>query len=65
VTHFLFYLFFAAAAPTIVRGERAESKAWSRSRLGQAGDGARELLPWMVGPGDQRNFDPEHPLGGL
>jgi hypothetical protein len=36
----------------------------SRSRLGRAGDGARELelLPWTAGPGAQKNLDPEHPL---
>jgi len=39
-----------------------ESKAWSRSRLEWAGDGARELLPWTAGPGAQKNLDPEHPL---
>jgi len=43
-------------------GERAEGKACSRSRLGRAGDEARELLPWTAGPGAQKNFDPEHPL---
>ena len=43
-------------------GERAEGKTWSRSRLGRAGDEARELLPWTAGPGAQKNFDPEHPL---
>jgi hypothetical protein len=42
--------------------QRAEGKAWSRSRLGRSGDGARELLPWTAGPGEQKNFDPEHPL---
>jgi len=44
------------------REQRAEGKAWSRSRLGRAGDGARELLPWTAGPGAQKNFDLEHPL---
>jgi hypothetical protein len=52
--------------PFVIRfllgGERAEGKAWSRSRLGRAGDEARELLPWTAGPGAQKNFDPEHPL---
>jgi hypothetical protein len=47
---------------TSASGERAESKAWSRSRLGRSGDGARALLPRTEGPGDQKNFDPEHPL---
>ena len=50
----------------VTKGERAEGKAWyllwSRSRLGRAGDEARELLPWTAGPGAQKNFDPEHPL---
>jgi hypothetical protein len=45
-----------------VRAAREQSKAWSRSRLGRTGDGARELLPWTAGPGVQKNFDPEHPL---
>ena len=40
----------------------AKIKAWSRSRRGRAGDGARELLPWTAGPGMQKNFDPEHLL---
>ncbi len=35
---------------------------WSRSGLGRAGDGSRELLLWTAGPGAQKNFDPEHPL---
>ena len=43
-------------------GKRAEGRAWSRSRLGRAGDEARELLPWTAVPGAQKNFDPEHPL---
>ena len=41
---------------------REKEKGVSRSRLGRAGDGARELLPWTAGPGAQKNFDPEHPL---
>jgi hypothetical protein len=40
------------------------ARRWSRSRLGRAGDEARELLPWTAGPGAQKNFDPEHPLAG-
>jgi hypothetical protein len=27
---------------------------------GEAGDGARELLPWTANPGVQKNFDPDH-----
>ncbi len=42
--------------------EESRGKAWSRSRLGRAGDGVRELLTWTAGPGAQKNFDPEHPL---
>ena len=38
------------------------ARRWSRSRLGRAGDEARELLPWTAGPGAQKNFDAEHPL---
>ncbi len=46
-------------------GDREQrARRWSRSRLGRAGDGARELLPWTAGPGAQKNFDPEHPLAG-
>ena len=44
------------------REQRAAGKAWSRSGLGRAGDGTRELLPWTAGPDTQKNFDPEHPL---
>jgi len=29
---------------------------------GEAGDGARELLPWTANPGTHKHFDPEHPL---
>ena len=36
---------------------RGQGQCW-----GEAGDGARELLPWTAGPGAQKNFDPEHPL---
>ncbi len=39
-----------------------KGKAWSKSTLGRAGDGARELLPWTAGSSKQKNFDPEHPL---
>jgi hypothetical protein len=43
-----------------------KGKAWSRSWLGRAGDGARELLPpWTAGPGAQKNFDPNTSCGGL
>ena len=47
-----------------------ESRAKARRGQGQSwgglppGDGARELLPWMAGPGAQKNFDPEHLLEG-
>ena len=43
-------------------GESTKCKAWSGSKLGRAGDGARELLPWTACPGTQKNLDPEHPL---
>ena len=43
-------------------GESTKGKAWSGSKLGRAGDGARELLPWTACPGTQKNLDPEHPL---
>jgi hypothetical protein len=39
-----------------------KGKAWSGSKLGWAGDAARELLPWTARPGTQKNLDPEHPL---
>jgi hypothetical protein len=42
--------------------ESTKGKAWSGSKLGRAGDGARELLPWTACPGTQKNLDPEHPL---
>jgi hypothetical protein len=42
-------------------GESTKGKA-SGSKLGRAGDGARELLPWTACPGTQKNLDPEHPL---
>ncbi len=44
------------------REQRAESKAWSKSRLGRAGDGERELLPWTAGPDTHKYFDSDHPL---
>jgi hypothetical protein len=48
---------FSAPPPVGVGSERAtKGKAWSK--LGRAGDGARELLPWMAPPGSQKNFDP-------
>ena len=34
---------------------QSKGKAWSRSRLGRAGGGARELLPWTAGPGRPRS----------
>jgi len=34
---------------------RGQGQCW-----GEAGDAARELLPWTAGPGAQKNFDPEH-----
>jgi hypothetical protein len=43
-------------------GESTKGKAWSGSKLGRAGDGARELLPWTACTGTQKNLDPEHPL---
>jgi hypothetical protein len=42
--------------------ESTKGKAWSGSKLGRTGDGARELLPWTACPSTQRNLDPEHPL---
>ena len=42
----------------------SKEQTWSRSRLGRAGDGTCELLPWTAGPDAQKNFDPEHPLAG-
>jgi hypothetical protein len=43
-------------------GESTKGKALSGSKLGWAGDGARELLPWTACPGTQKNLDPKHPL---
>jgi hypothetical protein len=42
-----------------VEARRGEGQCW-----GEAGDGARELLPWTANPGAQKHFDPEHPLAG-
>jgi hypothetical protein len=42
--------------------ESTKGKAWSGSKLGRAGDGTRELLPWTACPGTQKNLDPKHPL---
>ena len=30
----------------------------------EAGDGAREILPWTANPGAKKHFDPQHPLAG-
>ena len=46
----------------LLSGEREQKQGVVKVRLGRAGDGARELLPWTAGPGAQKNFDPEHPL---
>ena len=42
--------------------ESTKCKAWSGSKLGRAGDGALELLPWTACPGTQKNFVPKDPL---
>jgi len=55
-------VFFVKRLAATCRTAREKEKGVSRSRLGRAGDGARELLPWTAGPGAQKNFDPEHPL---
>jgi hypothetical protein len=52
----------------VASGRDASEKKRAEARLGQgqcwgeAGDGARELLPWTANPGAQKHFDPEHPL---
>ena len=40
--------------------KRAEARRGQGQCWGEAGDGARELLPWTANPSAQR-FDPEHP----
>ena len=58
-------MFFGLRRFATSTGESEQrARRWSRSRLGRAGDEARELLPWTAGPGAQKNFDPEHPLAG-
>ena len=44
--------------------KRAEARRGQGQCWGEAGDGARELLPWTANPGAQKHFDPEHPLAG-
>ena len=44
--------------------KRAETRRGQGQCWGEAGDGARELLPWTANPGAQKHFDPEHPLAG-
>jgi hypothetical protein len=43
--------------------ESTKGKAWSGSKLGRAGDGARELLHWTACPGTQKNLDPAACVG--
>ena len=47
----------------LLSGEREQKQGVVKVRLGRAGDGARELLPWTAGP-THEYFDPEHPLAG-
>ena len=44
--------------------KRAEARRGRGQCWGEAGDGARELLPWTANPGAQKHFDPEHSLAG-
>jgi hypothetical protein len=44
--------------------KRAEARRGQVQCWGEAGDGARELLPWTANPGAQKHFDPEHLLAG-
>ena len=44
--------------------ESTKGKAWSGSKLGRAGDGARELLPWTACPARRRTLTPSILLRG-
>jgi hypothetical protein len=43
---------------------RREARRGQVQCWGEAGDGARKLLPWTANPGAQKHFDPEHLLAG-